>query len=261
MEVVVETFGSILHGFAADNPYIEVRRLVDKRLDGFIHAVCFPPNDHITELDIPEAPAPDQVMCDTGIAPGHDYPHFCSNERQRYGIATGILGRWDYWPNNTSPKTPNNLLKIRDELTIGYCSRVLSPSVAKRSIDSTRKYHGGQRLDMHQLLVATLRGIDMGARPEHQNKTRLRAAEETSARAGKVEMPEEIYNFYNSTVIVYSPVFEETPASKDLAGEQAHKKAVATHDVMEGVLYAAQLVPVHETLHATSTFTATIPDM
>ncbi|RYP44831.1 hypothetical protein DL770_011457 [Monosporascus sp. CRB-9-2] len=124
-----------------------MRRLAGKRLGGFMHAVCSPPSDHITELDIPETPALDQAMCDTEITPGHDYLHFYSNGRQRYGIATGIPGKRDYWPSNASPKTLDDLLKIKGELTISHCFRVSSPSAAKRFIDSIRKYHEGQRFD------------------------------------------------------------------------------------------------------------------
>ena len=77
-----------------------------------MHAVCSPPSDHIAEQDIPDTPALDQAMCDTDVLPGHDYLHFYSNGRQRYGIATGIPSRRDYWPKNVSPKTLDDLFVI-----------------------------------------------------------------------------------------------------------------------------------------------------
>ncbi|MFV8638487.1 VirB4 family type IV secretion system protein [Ralstonia pseudosolanacearum] len=261
LEAAVESFETMLHGYAADNPHIKMRRLAGKRLGAFMHAVCSPPSDHIAEQEIPDTPALDQAMCDTDVLPGHDYLHFYSNGRQRYGIATGVPSRRDYWPKNVSPKTLDDLLKIKGELTISHCFRVASSGMAKRFIDSIRKYHEGQRFDVRQLLASTLRGTDIDANPKRQNNTRVKAAEEANVRAGKVEMAEETYGFYNFTVMSYSPVYEETPTTNGFEAEQAYKKAVATHNAVEDVLRAAQFMPVRETLHALSAFATTIPGM
>ena len=138
--------------------------------------------------------------------------------------------------------TLDGLLKVPGELTISHVFRLATPSVAKRFIDGIRKYHEGRRLDARAVLAAALKGGDTaGAR---QNEARSSAAQEANRRAGKVEMAEELYGFYNLSIIAWSPVYEETPANVQVAAETAYGQAVATHKAVEEVLRGAHFAPV-----------------
>ncbi len=259
LAAVVDAFENTLFGFTAANPHLTCRRLAGEMLGAFMHACCSPPSDHVKALAIPDTPALDLAMCDTEVTPGHDYLHFYSNGRCRFGIASGIPTRRDFWPDNVSPTTLDGLLKIPGELTISHVFRLSTPSAAKRFIDSIRKYHEGRRLDGRAVLAAALKGGDTsGAR---QNEARSSAAQEANRRAGKVEMAEELYGFYNLSIMAWSPVYEETPANSQVAPETAYAQAVATHKAVEEVLRGAHFVPVRETLHAFSSFATTIPGM
>lgn len=259
LATIVETFENILFGFVAGNPRLACRRLRDNELGAFMHACCSPPSDHVPAVPIPDIPALDLAMCDTEVRPGHDYLHFYSHGRQRFAIATGIPVRRDFWPDSVQPTGLDGLLKVPGELTVSHCFRLTTPTAAMRFIDSVRRYHEGRRLDTRSLLAATLRSGDTsGAR---QNQSRSAAADDANRRAGKVEMAEEMYGYYNLSVLSFSPVFETTPFNGDMPVEAAWTQAVATHRAVEEALRAAHFTPVRETLHAFSAFATSIPGM
>ncbi|WP_175684574.1 VirB4 family type IV secretion system protein [Burkholderia anthina] len=259
LATVVETFEHILFGFVAGNPRLACQRLAGDRLGAFMHACSSPTSDHLQAVPIPDIPALDVAMCDTEVRPGHDYLHFYAGGRQRFGIATGIPARRDFWPDSVLPTSLDGLLKVPGEVTISHCFRVTSPSAAMRFIDGVRRYHEGRRLDTRSLLAATLRGGDLsGAR---QNPARSAAADEANRRAGKVEMAEEMYGYYNLSVLSYSPVFETGPFDDGHTADAAWTQAVATHKAVEEALRAAHFTPLRETLHALSAFSTTIPGM
>jgi type IV secretory pathway VirB4 component len=259
LAATVEAFENTLFGFTAGNPRLNCRRLGGAALGAFMHACCSPPSDHVKSVAIPDIPALDIAMCDTEVRPGHDYLRFYSNGRQRFAIATGIPARRDFWPDTVLPVSLDGLLKVPGELTISHCFRLTTPSAAMHFIDSVRKYHEGRKLDTRSLLAATLKGGDIsGAR---QNQARSAAADDANRRVGKVEMAEEIYGYYNLSVLSFSPVFEVTPANEDIVTEAAYAKAVATHKAVEEALRAAHFAPVRETLHGFSAFATTIPGM
>jgi hypothetical protein len=99
------------------------------------------------------------AKCDTEVTPGHDYLHFYSNGRGRFGIAAGVPTRRDFWPDNVSPVSLDGLLKLPGELTVSHVFRLATPGAAKRFIDSVRKYHEGRRLDARAVLTAALKGV------------------------------------------------------------------------------------------------------
>ncbi|REG58556.1 type IV secretion system protein VirB4 [Paraburkholderia sp. BL6669N2] len=259
LAAVVEAFEHILFGFVAGNPRLDCQRLSGNRLGAFMHACGSPASDHLQAVSVPDIPALDVAMCDTEVRPGHDYLHFYAGGRQRFGIAAGIPARRDFWPDSVLPTSLDGLLKLPGEVTISHCFRLTSPSAAMHFIDGVRRYHEGRRLDTRSLLAATLRGGDLtGAR---QNQARSAAADEANRRAGKVEMAEELYGYYNLSVLSYSPVFETGPFDDGHTAEAAWTQAVATHKAVEEALRAAQFTPVRETLHALSAFATTIPGM
>ncbi|CAM2187845.1 type IV secretion system protein TrbE [Paraburkholderia sacchari] len=259
LTAVVETFEHILFGFVAGNPRLDCQRLSGDWLGAFLHACGSPASDHLQAVPVPDIPALDVAMCDTEVRPGHDYLHFYAGGRQRFGIAAGVPARRDFWPDRVLPTSLDGLLKVSGEVTISHCFRLTSPSAAMRFINSVRRYHEGRRLDTRSLLAATLRGGDLsGAR---QNQARSAAADEANRRAGKVEMAEELYGYYNLSVLSYSPVFETGPFDDRHTAEAAWTQAVATHKAVEEALRAAQFTPVRETLHALSAFATTIPGM
>ncbi|SFT83848.1 VirB4 family type IV secretion system protein [Paraburkholderia aspalathi] len=259
LATVVETFEHILFGFVAGNPRLACRRLSGDRLGAFMHACGSPASDHLQAVPVPDIPALDVAMCDSEVRPGHDYLHFYAGGRQRFGIAAGIPGRRDFWPDSVLPTSLDGLLKVPGEVTISHCFRVTSPSAAMRFIDGVRRYHEGRRLDTRSLLAAALRGGDMsGAR---QNQARSDAADEANRRAGKVEMAEELYGYYNLSVLSYSPVFETGPFDDGHTADAAWTQAAATHKAVEEALRAAHFTPLRETLHALSAFATTIPGM
>ncbi|CAB3770821.1 VirB4 family type IV secretion system protein [Paraburkholderia humisilvae] len=259
LPAVVDAFETAVQGFVASNSSLKAWRLTGKRLGAFMHNVCSPPSDDVTELDIPDTPALDIDMCDTEVAVGHDYLHFYSNGRCRFGIAAGVPGRRDFWPKRVSTRSLDGLLKIRGELTISHCFRLTSQGTAKRFIDSIRKYHEGRSVDVRALFAAALKGGEVGN--QRKNESRTKAAREANTRAGRVEMAEEQYGFYNLSIISYSDVYEETPENVHEAAPKAYAQAVATHKAVEEALRGAQFVPVRETLHALSAFATTIPGM
>ncbi|MFP3562918.1 VirB4 family type IV secretion system protein [Paraburkholderia sp. SIMBA_030] len=259
LAAVVETFENILFGFVAGNPRLDCRRLGGPALGAFMHACCSPPSDHVQAVPVPDIPALDLAMCDTELRPGHDYLHFYSHGRQRFAIAAGVPARRDFWPDTVLPVSLDGLLKVPGELTISHCFRLTTPTAAMRFIDSVRRYHEGRRLDTRSLLAATLRGGDTsGAR---RNASRSAAADDANRRVGKVEMAEEMYGYYNLSVLSFSPVFETTPFDDDEAVEAAWTQAVSTHRAVEEALRAAHFTPVRETLHAFSAFATSIPGM
>ncbi|MEM5455813.1 conjugal transfer protein TraC [Paraburkholderia phytofirmans] len=259
LSAVVEAFEHILFGFVAGNPRLNCRRLSGDRLGAFMHACASPASDHLQAVPVPDLPALDVAMCDTEVRPGHDYLHFYAGGRQCYAIAAGIPARRDFWPDSVLPTSLDGLLKVPGELTISHCFRVTSPSAAMRFINGVRRYHEGRRLDTRSLLAATLRGGDLsGAR---QNQARSAAADEANRRAGKVEMAEELYGYYNLSVLSYSPVFETGPFDEGPTTDAAWAHVVATHKAVEEALRAAHFTPVRETLHALSAFATTIPGM
>lgn len=259
LAAIVETFEATLFGFVAGNPRLNCRRLSGDRLGAFMHACAAPPADHLEATPVPDIPALDAAMCDTEIRPGHDYLRFYAGGRQRFGIAAGVPARRDFWPDSVLPTSLDGLLKVPGELTISHCFRLTTPSAAMRFIDGVRRYHEGRRLDTRSLLAATLRGGDLsGAR---QNQARSAAADDANRRAGKVEMAEEVYGYYNLSVLSYSPVFETDPFDDGRVAEAAWTQAVATHQAVEEALRAAHFTPVRETLHALSAFATTIPGM
>lgn len=259
LAAVVEAFEHSLFSFVAGNPHLTCQRLSGERLGAFMHTCGSPASDHLQAVPVPDIPALDVAMCDTEVRPGHDYLHFYAGGRQRYGIAAGIPARRDFWPDSVLPTSLDGLLKVPGEVTISHCFRLTSPSAAMRFIDGVRRYHEGRRLDTRSLLAATLRGGDLsGAR---QNHARSAAADEANRRAGKVEMAEELYGYYNLSVLSYSPVFETGPFDDGHAADAAWTRAVATHQAVEEALRAAHFTPVRETLHALSAFATTIPGM
>lgn len=259
LAAVVEAFEHSLFGFVAGNPHLTCQRLSGERLGAFMHTCGSPASDHLQAVPVPDIPALDVAMCDTEVRPGHDYLHFYAGGRQRYGIAAGIPARRDFWPDSVLPTSLDGLLKVSGEVTISHCFRLTSPSAAMRFIDGVRRYHEGRRLDTRSLLAATLRGGDLsGAR---QNQARSAAADEANRRAGKVEMAEELYGYYNLSVLSYSPVFETSPFDDGKPADAAWTQAVATHQAVEEALRAAHFTPVRETLHALSAFATTIPGM
>lgn len=259
LAAVVETFENILFGFVAGNPRLACRRLRGDALGAFMHACCSPPSDHVHTVPVPDIPALDLAMCDTEVRPGHDYLHFYSHGRQRFAIAASIPARRDFWPDSVRPKSLDSLLKVPGELTVSHCFRLTTPTAAMRFIDGVRRYHEGRRLDTRSLLAATLRGGDTsGAR---QNQSRSTAADDANRRIGKVEMAEEMYGYYNLSVLSFSPVFETTPFDDDITVETAWTQAVTTHRAVEEALRAAHFTPVRETLHAFSAFATSIPGM
>lgn len=259
LAATVETFENILFGFTASNPRLNCRRLTGAALGAFMHACCSPPSDHVKAVSIPDMPALDLAMCDTEVRPGHDYLRFYSNGRQRFAIAAGIPARRDFWPDGVLPTGLDGLLKVPGELTVSHCFRLTTPSAAMRFIDGVRKYHEGRKLDTRSLLAATLKGGDTsGAR---QNQARSAAADDANRRVGKVEMAEEMYGYYNLSILSLSPVFETTPLDEDTAIEAAWTRTVATHKAVEEALRTAHFTPVRETLHAFSAFATTIPGM
>lgn len=259
LPAVIEAFEASVQGFIASNSNLTAWRLTGKRLGAFMHNVCSPPSDDVKEMEIPDTPALDLEMCDTEVAVGHDYLHFYSNGRCRFGIAAGVPGRRDFWAKRVSTKSLDGLLKIKGELTISHCFRLTSQGTAKRFIDSIRKYHEGRSFDVRALLAAALKGGD--SNNQRKNESRTKAAKDANTRAGKVEMAEEQYGFYNLSIVSYSPVYEETPENVHEAAPKAYAQAVATHKAVEEVLRGAQFAPVRETLHALSTFATTIPGM
>ncbi|WP_420814751.1 VirB4 family type IV secretion system protein [Paraburkholderia susongensis] len=259
LAAVVETFENILSGFAAGNPRLACHRLQGDALGAFMHACCSPPSDHLAAVPIPDIPALDLAMCDTEVRPGHDYLHLYSHGRQRFAIAAGIPARRDFWPDSVLPTSLDGLLKVPGELTVSHCFRLTTPTAAMRFIDSVRRYHEGRRLDTRSLLAATLRGGDTsGAR---QNQSRSTAADDANRRIGKVEMTEEMYGYYNLSVLSFSPVFETTPFDDGITVEAAWAQTVTTHRAVEEALRAAHFTPVRETLHAFSAFATSIPGM
>jgi type IV secretion system protein TrbE len=259
LPAVIDAFESTVNGFVASNGNLTAWRLTGKRLGAFMHNVCSPPTDDVHELDIPDTPALDLEMCDTEVAVGHDYLHFYSNGRCRFGIAAGVPGRRDFWAKRVSTRSLDGLLKIKGELTISHCFRLTSQSTAKRFIDSIRKYHEGRSFDVRALFAAALKGGD--ASNQRKSEARTQAAKDANRRAGRVEMGEEQYGFYNLSVISYSDVYEETPDNVHEAAPKAYAQAVTTHKAVEEVLRGAQFTPVRETLHALSAFATTIPGM
>ncbi|MDR5646449.1 VirB4 family type IV secretion system protein [Burkholderia cenocepacia] len=259
LAAVVETFENILFGFVAGNPQLACRRLAGDALGAFMHACCSPPTDHLAAVPVPDIPALDLAMCDTEVRPGHDYLHFYSHGRQRFAIAAGIPARRDFWPDSVLPTSLDGLLKVPGELTVSHCFRLTTPTAAMRFIDSVRRYHDGRRLDTRSLLAATLRGGDTsGAR---QNQSRSTAADDANRRIGKVEMAEEMYGYYNLSVLSFSPVFETTPFDDGITAEAAWTQTATTHRAVEEALRAAHFTPVRETLHAFSAFATSIPGM
>ncbi|HDR9017879.1 conjugal transfer protein TraC [Burkholderia multivorans] len=256
---VVETFENLLFGFTASNPRLDCHRLSGPELGAFMHACCSPPGDDLPAVAVPDIPALDLAMCDAEVRPGHDYLHFYAGGRQRFGIAAGIPARRDFWPDSVLPTSLDGLLKVPGELTVSHCFRLATPTAAMRFINGVRRYHEGRRLDTRSLLAATLRGGDMsGAR---QNQARSAAADDANRRAGRVEMAEEVYGYYNLSVLSYSPVFETSPFDDGGAAEAAWMQAVTTHKAVEEALRDAHFTPVRETLHALSAFATTVPGM
>ncbi|MFC5428025.1 VirB4 family type IV secretion system protein [Paraburkholderia denitrificans] len=259
LAAVVETFETLLFGFVAGNPRLACRRLRGNALGAFMHACCSPSSDDLAAAPIPDIPALDLAMCDTEVRPGHDYLHFYSHGRQRFAIAAGIPARRDFWPDSVLPTSLDGLLKVPGELTVSHCFRLTTPTAAMRFIDSVRRYHEGRRLDTRSLLAATLRGGDTSG--VRQNPSRSTAADDANRRIGKVEMAEEMYGYYNLSVLSFSPVFETTPFDDDTTVEAAWTQTVTTHRAVEEALRAAHFTPVRETLHAFSAFATSIPGM
>ncbi|TAM48865.1 MAG: conjugal transfer protein TraC [Paraburkholderia sp.] len=258
----VDAFERMLEGFIASNPDLSCERLEKEKLGAFLHACASPSADHITALALPDTPALDVAMCDAEIIPGHDYLKFDANARCRIGIATGVPTGREFWPETVSPVSLDGLLKIPGELTISHVFRLATPGTAMQFLNRMRRYHENRRLDLRGLFAAAIRGGDVEHAPR-QNESRSRAAAQANRQAGKVEMAEDTYGYYNLSILSYSSVYDCPMGEGAIleADAVARQEALATHKAVEEALHSAHMVPVRETLHALSAFATTIPGM
>lgn len=215
---------------------VDLRRLQDSDLLGFLHRRCSP-TSYQSKVKVPEIPAYlDSYLPGDQLVSRGDTLRFRGSEGDKHIAAMSLKD----WPDWTNPGILDDLLAIPGELTISQVYRFADNTKAKGFIESVEKHNRAMQKSLFGYLKEALTHEE-----SHQvNHGRVLLAQDASDALTEMTAVNRSYGHYNLSVITY--------------GDSA-TEAETTLRIVNQVLQRRGYLTVRETMHLLSAFVGSIP--
>lgn len=235
LETYLAEFSEKVEAFLTLLGSLNIRRLVDEELLGFLHRRASPTSE-AQRINIPRVPLylDSLLPGDTLISRG-DTLLFRGTEDRHVG-AVSVKD----WPSFTAPGLIDGLMALPGEITVTQIMRLSSKSGARSFVQDVERHNRNVAKSLLTYVGEAMtkeesRKVDLG---------RIAMAEDASTALTEMTTEGRAYGHYNLTVLAYG----KTEAEADQLATQ-----------VKGLLNDRQFVAVRENMHLLSCFAGSLP--
>lgn len=215
---------------------IDLRRLLDEDLLGFLHRRCSPVSTRM-KIKRPEIPAylDSYLPADKLVSRG-DSLRFVGTEGEKHVVAMSLKD----WPDWTQPGILDDLLAIPGELTISQVFRFVDNGTAKGFIDSVERHNRSMQKSFFTYIKESFTKEESG----NVNHGRVLLAQDATDAATEMTSANRSYGYYNLSILAFGDTENEAQQQLRMVNQVLQRRGYLT---------------VRETMHLLSAFCGTIP--
>lgn len=215
---------------------VDLKRLQDEALLGFLHRRCSP-TSYQQEVKTPNIPAYlDSYLPTDQLVSRGDTLKFSGSSGDKHVAAMSLKD----WPDWTHPGILDDLLSVPGEITISQVFRFADDIKAKRFIEGVEKHNRS----MQKTLVGYLKEALTKEESDQINHGRVLLAQDASDALTEMTSHNRSYGYYNLSVVSFGDTMEEA--------EQILRQ-------VNQVLQRRGYLTVRESMHLLSAFAGTFP--
>lgn len=232
----ISEFSEKLSAFEETIVDLDIRRMENDKLLGFLHRRCSPTSTE-ESVRIPSVPAyldsylPTDLLMSRG-----DALHFKGNGTNQYVSGISVKD----WPDFTSPGLVDALLAVPGEITVSHVFRFAAQTKARKHIQDVERHNR----NMEKSLLSYLKESMTKEESRQRNMDRVMMAEDANYALKEMSTHNRSYGHHNLTMLAYGKTQDE---SED------------TMKIMSQILRRRGFLVVRENMHLLSAFAGCMP--
>jgi len=236
LQSFIDDFQEKLSTFEQTVLDVDLRRLQDENLLGYLHRRCSP-TSYQQKVKVPNIPAYlDSYLPGDQLVSRGDTLRFRGAEGDKHIAAMSLKD----WPDWTHPGILDDLLAIPGEITISQVFRFSDNLKAKAFIEGVEKHNRS----MQKTLFTYIKEALTKEESQQVNHGRVLLAEDASDALTEMTSHNRAYGHYNLTVVTYGDTAIEAETVLRMVNQVLQRRGYMT---------------VRETMHLLSAFVGTIP--